>query len=95
MKNVISLLVSVIFMASTAVAGQKDFIQFLLTKKKATSVEFIAHHNEDLAISKAKNLIAKHKNTKIEPELRHRVACLLYTSPSPRDATLSRMPSSA
>ena len=23
------------------------------------------------------------------------VACLLYTSPSPRDATLSRMPSSA
>ena len=24
-----------------------------------------------------------------------RVACLLYTSPSPRDATLSRMPSSA
>ena len=31
-------------------------------------------------------------------ELRHRVEaeiCLLYTSPSPRDATLSRMPSSA
>ena len=24
-----------------------------------------------------------------------RMACLLYTSPSPRDATLSRMPSSA
>ena len=29
-------------------------------------------------------------------ELMYRVgACLLYTSPSPRDATLSRMPSSA
>ena len=27
--------------------------------------------------------------------LEHRGACLLYTSPSPRDATLSRMPSSA
>ena len=27
--------------------------------------------------------------------LRHRRDCLLYTSPSPRDATLSRMPSSA
>ena len=26
---------------------------------------------------------------------RRRVICLLYTSPSPRDATLSRMPSSA
>ena len=25
----------------------------------------------------------------------HRYTCLLYTSPSPRDATLSRMPSSA
>ena len=28
------------------------------------------------------------------PEIREQ-ACLLYTSPSPRDATLSRMPSSA
>ena len=27
--------------------------------------------------------------------LRVQVTCLLYTSPSPRDATLSRMPSSA
>ena len=25
----------------------------------------------------------------------HQLPCLLYTSPSPRDATLSRMPSSA
>ena len=25
----------------------------------------------------------------------HALVCLLYTSPSPRDATLSRMPSSA
>ena len=28
-------------------------------------------------------------------DVRHDLACLLYTSPSPRDATLSRMPSSA
>ena len=28
-------------------------------------------------------------------EVRQPDACLLYTSPSPRDATLSRMPSSA
>ena len=27
--------------------------------------------------------------------IRERMGCLLYTSPSPRDATLSRMPSSA
>ena len=31
------------------------------------------------------------KNCAVEPEIN----CLLYTSPSPRDATLSRMPSSA
>ena len=29
------------------------------------------------------------------PEDKHYDLCLLYTSPSPRDATLSRMPSSA
>ena len=28
-------------------------------------------------------------------KLKHPSSCLLYTSPSPRDATLSRMPSSA
>ena len=30
-----------------------------------------------------------------EESRRHIMSCLLYTSPSPRDATLSRMPSSA
>ena len=29
------------------------------------------------------------------PEKVSKIICLLYTSPSPRDATLSRMPSSA
>ena len=31
----------------------------------------------------------------VSPLIRLGLACLLYTSPSPRDATLSRMPSSA
>ena len=35
---------------------------------------------------------AEPTNTKVNVEI---VTCLLYTSPSPRDATLSRMPSSA
>ena len=44
------------------------------------------------------NTIAKHEqppypgNREIERRIK---SCLLYTSPSPRDATLSRMPSSA
>ena len=33
--------------------------------------------------------------TEMEPETENPTSCLLYTSPSPRDATLSRMPSSA
>ena len=32
---------------------------------------------------------------KVEPPVSGEGTCLLYTSPSPRDATLSRMPSSA
>ena len=35
---------------------------------------------------------------KLDPEVKNYIKannCLLYTSPSPRDATLSRMPSSA
>ena len=35
------------------------------------------------------------QNFKVEGDLRRDYSCLLYTSPSPRDATLSRMPSSA
>ena len=31
----------------------------------------------------------------LEHYLKKYISCLLYTSPSPRDATLSRMPSSA
>ena len=36
-----------------------------------------------------------HKNKKHSRQIRREISCLLYTSPSPRDATLSRMPSSA
>ena len=40
--------------------------------------------------------IAAEEAAKLELEEREEAeACLLYTSPSPRDATLSRMPSSA
>ena len=33
--------------------------------------------------------------TQLEQQIEFYTTCLLYTSPSPRDATLSRMPSSA
>ena len=41
------------------------------------------------------NELGKFKIAKIIKVEKHPNACLLYTSPSPRDATLSRMPSSA
>ena len=38
--------------------------------------------------------IARHQK-RFPPRIENATLCLLYTSPSPRDATLSRMPSSA
>ena len=39
--------------------------------------------------------LAKAQKVDLEEISITKLACLLYTSPSPRDATLSRMPSSA
>ena len=49
-------------------------------------VESIENLSEGLDLFKVAKIIKTEK---------HPNACLLYTSPSPRDATLSRMPSSA
>ena len=58
--------------------------QLVLEKinKKAVPVSFL-------------NDVFKSSSIKKHMEIPERFACLLYTSPSPRDATLSRMPSSA
>ena len=49
-----------------------------------------------LTATRALGVAARRLGDHWEPELRVAFdACLLYTSPSPRDATLSRMPSSA
>ena len=42
-----------------------------------------------------KNIQLSKENNQLTQNLDLAKACLLYTSPSPRDATLSRMPSSA
>ena len=44
--------------------------------------------------TKSAKILFEHKSW-FEYELPNELICLLYTSPSPRDATLSRMPSSA
>ena len=45
--------------------------------------------------SKGSNAMSQTVSKRIGGPIRHLHSCLLYTSPSPRDATLSRMPSSA
>ena len=72
--------------------------QFLLTKKGFTVLEFIENYPSDLAANSCLLLdvnVEKIKGflkTKLEVQF---INCLLYTSPSPRDRTRSRMPSSA
>ena len=62
----------------------KKSIRFKLTEHKPLfTVEDSKNLRGQIDGAHSKNLFLKDKN------------CLLYTSPSPRDATLSRMPSSA
>ena len=69
----------------------------------------ISLHNMMLPHGPDKDAFEAASNSKLEPKFmadtmsfmfetrfpQHLTSCLLYTSPSPRDATLSRMPSSA
>ena len=62
------------------------------TFKKITFDEFCAGCHKLSVGSAAAMLNVPHEKTQL---VRTFLNCLLYTSPSPRDATLSRMPSSA
>ena len=69
-----------------------------IRKNASEKDQFILHDgppyaNGDIHIGHSVNKILKDITIKIQTMLGK--DCLLYTSPSPRDATLSRMPSSA
>lgn len=57
-------------------AFAKDVVDNLIDSNKVTETEYITHYNESQAVSSAQNLIQKHKGTRLEPELRHRLADL-------------------
>ena len=61
-------------------------------KEKVKTAEALTKQRakEDIAAEKAAQ-----KQLELEDQLARKQACLLYTSPSPRDRTRSRMPSSA
>ena len=77
---------------------------------EATNVQFEGGKTHDLGTEKLQDIFTSSldemgrkevegkKTLDLEYEIQflsHAAICLLYTSPSPRDATLSRMPSSA
>ena len=63
----------------------KNMMQYLL--EGITKPDLLDQHNHVLGLNNI--------NLDINSKHIHVIICLLYTSPSPRDATLSRMPSSA
>ena len=65
-----------------------------IARKAGIPVENLFHYGPYIAKVPLK-LIDDHKAKKSHLILVTAITCLLYTSPSPRDATLSRMPSSA
>ena len=66
----------------------------LLGRDSARSIAK-AHLSELYSLVKGDRSVALAEISKVNSFGSRRLFCLLYTSPSPRDATLSRMPSSA
>ena len=64
---------------------------FDLTGKNA----IVTGGSQGLGLAMAEGLASAGANIAIVNRNEQKGICLLYTSPSPRDATLSRMPSSA
>ena len=72
-------------MSKILITGANGFIGSHLVEK------FIAEGHEVFGLVRKTSDLSLIENMNIQL----RYGCLLYTSPSPRDATLSRMPSSA
>ena len=71
----------------------RDPKQRMLCKQEVESL--IAQHGQQLLGWRAVPVAPDKANLGTAAKLTEPYSCLLYTSPSPRDATLSRMPSSA
>ena len=61
------------------------------TKRRPTAAESLVK----ATVAVLDNVHVQAHMDRASMETAKRLGCLLYTSPSPRDATLSRMPSSA
>ena len=71
---------------------KKLFLFFLIISFNALTQEVAEDIEEVIAVGQKAGLKSALKKQQDSDSV---ISCLLYTSPSPRDATLSRMPSSA
>ena len=82
---------------------KKEIVENWLPRYTGTSLEDYGQYIILVNFSKYVKMFAEWHNVEIKGQDRSMISataenitiCLLYTSPSPRDATLSRMPSSA
>ena len=90
----------------TNVTGSRKFARLIKEGDYAEAISVAQHQVEGgaqiLDVNMDEGLLDSKKEMKAflnmimsEPDIAKLPICLLYTSPSPRDATLSRMPSSA
>ena len=91
---VVSMIVLFLLMGTAFVLVSNDF--FRAAKKRSNKHVFDIDQNSVVEQAFYDLLRGPELNDSNSPLRGHSLlACLLYTSPSPRDATLSRMPSSA
>ena len=76
--------------------GVEDFTIRVNNRKVLNGLlEKVGLSEKATEVLRALDKLAKIGTEKVAAEMQEAAGCLLYTSPSPRDATLSRMPSSA
>ena len=81
-------------------AGKEEAIAYAKLRQAAIGSFISATAKRDITIAEAEKALAHARQNYAQDRLAKTIltspkTCLLYTSPSPRDATLSRMPSSA
>ena len=101
MKNFTSILIALLLITGCANAPKETSTKLTLGLVQSTVTKG-ANQSEITKTLGAPNIISKDRQgnetwtyDRISRESTSGSTCLLYTSPSPRDATLSRMPSSA
>ena len=90
MQPFLLILASVLVATASAQAGGLTDVWLTLLDAEATGYATFQSHNQKV-VANAHGIFTTHIRSRNEAF----TACLLYTSPSPRDGLLSRMPSSA